>query len=231
MRMELKSIVYSHSDYFDVLEIFLEQQKKFGIDNIQIFSNKKYNDLNDHVIYEDSLSYSEKLEQCLLQIDDEYVLYQHEDMFLYSEPNLDKLDEYINILSNTEYSFIRLIKTGDCNLRASKNSETLHDISIGSTDFFAVQPTIWKRKDFIGFLQESGKVSIWQLEGNSGAINYSFKGACHYDNEKPRGGHFDSNVWPYVATAIVKGAWNFKEYKEELSRIEKILTSERDRYV
>ena len=39
--MELKSIVYSHSDYFDVLEIFLEQQKKFGIDNIQIFSNKK----------------------------------------------------------------------------------------------------------------------------------------------------------------------------------------------
>lgn len=228
--MELKNIVYSHSDYFDVLEIFLEQQKKFGIDNVQIFSNKKYNDLNEHVIYEDSLTYSEKLEQCLLQINDEYVLYQHEDMFLYSKPNLEKLDEYVKVLSGTDYSFVRLIKTGTCFLNPSTSSETLHDISIGSPDFFAVQPTIWKRKDFIKFLQESGKVSIWELEGNSGKINYTVKGALHYDNENSRGGHFDSNVWPYVATAIVKGAWNFKEYKKELSEVKKILTSKREMY-
>ena len=26
--------------------------------------------------------------------------------------------------------------------------------------------------------------------------------------------HFDSLVYPYIATAIVKGKWNFQEYPE-----------------
>jgi len=27
---------------------------------------------------------------------------------------------------------------------------------------------------------------------------------------------YDSNIFPYIATAIVKGKWNYSEYKNEL---------------
>ena len=41
-----------------------------------------------------------------------------------------------------------------------------------------------------------------------------------YNNERKRGkNHWDSNYFPYIATAIVKGEWNFMEYKTELMEI------------
>ena len=33
------------------------------------------------------------------------------------------------------------------------------------------------------------------------------------------GGHFNSKVFPYTATAIVKGLWNYSEYEKELDLI------------
>ncbi len=229
--MNFKNIVYTHSDYFDVLEIFLEQQSKFDVKDITIFSNKKYNDENPHVLYKENLIYSEKLQYCLEQLEDEFVLYQHEDMFLYSKPNLNKVKKYVKILKDSNYSFVRLCKTGNCFLSKSNLSFCLWEIDPISQDFFAVQPTIWKRKDLISFLKESGKSTIWDLELNSGKINSSVRGFLHYDAESARGGHFNSSVWPYIATAIVKGKWNFKEYALELSVIDKIKKSERDQFL
>jgi hypothetical protein len=38
------------------------------------------------------------------------------------------------------------------------------------------------------------------------------------ETERLRGKyHYDSEVFPYIATAINKGKWNFSEYQEELS--------------
>ena len=38
--------------------------------------------------------------------------------------------------------------------------------------------------------------------------------------DKKRGKfHYDSSVYPYVCTAVIKGKWNFKEYKKELYEI------------
>ena len=59
--MAIVNVVYTHSDYFDVLDIFLEQQKKFGVDNITIFSDKNFNKTHKHIIYDSDLSYTEKL--------------------------------------------------------------------------------------------------------------------------------------------------------------------------
>ena len=41
----------------------------------------------------------------------------------------------------------------------------------------------------------------------------------HFEYEPNRGGHFDSFVWPYIATAIVKGKWNITQYSKELDLI------------
>ena len=64
--------------------------------------------------------------------------------------------------------------------------------------------------------------SIWELESRmftTPAIDPSKSFFC-YNGESKRGtSHYDSSIYPYVATAVVKGKWNMYEYKEELTRI------------
>ena len=224
-----KNIVYSHSECFDVLDIFLEQQKKFGIKNISVFSDKKFNDENEHFIYNENDIYSERLKKSLEKVKEDIILYQHEDMFLYKKPDISTLKKYIHYLSNSDYSFIRLSRTGDCSLKSIDHN--LHEVESSSTDFFAVQPTLWKRKDFIYFLKCAGLKNIWDLELSSNKIKHNIKGLMHYGDEPARGGHFDCNFWPYVATAIVKGNWNFREYNIELSEISKVNKSKRGKFL
>tara|TARA_A100001201_G_scaffold98527_2_gene84908 strand:- start:991 stop:1677 length:687 start_codon:yes stop_codon:yes gene_type:complete len=224
-----KNIVYSHSEYFDVLDIFLEEQKKFGIEDILVFSDKKFNDKNEHFIYDKNDIYTERLINCLNKVKEDVVLFQHEDMFLYKEPDIDILNRYVDYLRGSEYSFLRLCKTGNCKL--SFANINLYEIDPKSPDFFAVQPTLWKTKDFISFLSDAGPKNIWDLELTSSKIKHNIKGLMHYANESPRGGHFDSSVWPYIATAIIKGDWNFREYNTELSDIAKIDQSKRDKFL
>ena len=64
--------------------------------------------------------------------------------------------------------------------------------------------------------------NIWDSEVrlNELAKNLDLKGVFLYNIENKRGkNHWDSNDFPYIATAIVKGKWNFQEYKNELMEI------------
>ena len=42
---------------------------------------------------------------------------------------------------------------------------------------------------------------------------------CYYNEPKRGSNHHDSSVFPYIATAIVKGKWNCLEYRKELEPI------------
>jgi len=234
MRMELRNIVYSHSEYFDVLEIFLEQQELYGIntENFIIFSDKQYKNY-ECIIYNSLLSYPDRMIYCLEKINYEIILYQHEDMFLYDFPDTIKIKQYLNFLNESSYSFLRLCRTGACNLNQIEKFNSLFEIQKECSDFFAVQPTIWKTKDLIKFLSNAGQISIWELESNSSKISkyVDITGLIHFDNENQRGGHFNSKIWPYVATAIVKGKWNFIEYNQELNKIDKIKINFRQKLI
>lgn len=226
----IANIVYSNSDYFDVLEIFIDQWNLYYNKDLIIFADKQYKNKKT-IIYNKDLKYTDRLIECINQIDCDLLLYQHEDMFLYDYPNQTKIDEYENILKNNEYSFIRLTKAGSCKFSKIHLNETLLNISSDSINFFAVQSTIWKKKDLIKFLKQSGSLTIWELEELSPKINSKIKlqGLCHFDNEQKRGGHHDSNAWPYIATAINKGKWNFSEYEIELNKIKKISNNKRNK--
>ncbi len=230
MELNLQNIVYSNSEYFDVLDIFFDEQKKFGIDknNYILFSDCESNGIKT-ILYNNNKPYAERLLKCLEKIEEEIILYQHEDMFLYDNPDFSKINEYIKFLKSSPYSFIRLSRTGNCNLKKIKEINSLYEISSDSIDFFAVQPSIWKTKDLIKFLSFGLSMSIWDLEINSSFLcsKNNISGLLHFNNEKKRGGHYDSSVWPYIATAIIKGKWNQIEYAEEMNKIHKIKNSKR----
>jgi hypothetical protein len=225
------NIVYSHSEYFDVLEIFLDQWNQFYGSEILICADKKYKN-EKTILYNNELSYSEKLLNCINQIKENIIFFHHEDMLIYDKPNINLLNEYQNILINSKKDFIRLTRApGNCIFSQSSERKTLFNISEKSEYVFCIQPSIWKRESLQKFLDSSGKLNIWQLEERSSIINEKVKisGLCHFNDEPKRGGHYDSNVWPYIASATIKGKWNFTEYENELNKIKKILNNKRGR--
>ena len=84
-----------------------------------------------------------------------------------------------------------------------------------------MQTSIWRTSDYIK-LMESVRDNKWLENENYNRImiELNMKGLYHYDNENKRGGnHYDSNVYPYIATALVRGKWNINEYPNELGNI------------
>jgi len=82
-----------------------------------------------------------------------------------------------------------------------------------------LQATIWRKDDYVKIMNGT-KNKIW-LENETYRdfmIQNNLKGLYHYDGEPKRGlNHFDSSVYPYIATALVRGKWNMSEYGNELS--------------
>lgn len=225
------NLVYSHSEYFDVLEIFLEQWDSLFNQNIIICADKHYKERKT-IIYDDKLSYSEKLFFCINSINSETIFFHHEDMFLYSTPNISLLNKYEEILLNSPKDFVRLTKApGHCAFASSNLHENLFNIPEDCEYIFSVQPSIWKTRSMKKFLSSAEKLNLWQLEENSPTINKSvnLSGLCHFNKEPKRGNHYDSSVWPYIASATIKGKWNFSEYEIELNKIKKISKNKRNK--
>jgi hypothetical protein len=207
--MELASIIYSHSSYFDVLDLCL---KEFPGDTL-VAADEEFPDI-ETLIYKNESSYTERLIDVLEKVNFEWILYSHDDHILYEDPDWGVLEDLIA----EDIDFIRLCRTGHLNLGEKRGN--LHKIEGSSQDFFAVQPTIWNRKRFISFLKAAGPNSIWDLEMQGSRFSEGFNGFLYFEgDERKRGGHYDSKIFPCILTAVCKGKWNFAEYGEELQKI------------
>ena len=227
-------IFYSHSDYSDVWPLLFKQTDKYFDNTFQkyLFTDKgsapfKWTTLH----YDDSLGYQERFASCLERVESDTVVYHHEDMFLYSEPDID----HMKILQSLtkKYDFVKLIKTGvNQGTQVAKGIYEFHKIP---NDYFAIQPSIWKKESLLRVFKETPANNIWEFEVNAGhyCIANDILGLYCYDkiNDRPRGGHYDSSIYPYIATAVVKGKWNFKEYKSELEKLFEVHNYEPSREV
>jgi hypothetical protein len=215
-------VAYTNSVCSDIVDIFLEQTKKhcnLPLKLISDYTPKNYNE-NDFFLYDNQDAYYNVWVNSLKKFNSEYFIYLQEDFFLYSDVNEKKINEYLEILKNNkEYSFVRLIKSGSLNQK--KITDTLYEIESSNPNIFAMQTSIWRTSDYIT-LMESVRDNKWLENENYNRImiELNMKGLYHYDNENKRGGnHYDSNVYPYIATALVRGKWNINEYPNELGNI------------
>ena len=210
-------VVYTHSNCSDLWEMFIKQNHKHIGWPIFFITNELIPNFpeDSQYIYKNNDSYSDVWVAALNKINSELFIYLQEDFILYADADIQKINEYANVLKNSDYSFVRLIKSGEVN---KKISDTLYEISSNNQFVFAMQTSIWKTKDYIELLKtvreqkwlETPRYFEYMSKNN-------IKGLCHYDNEPKRGGnHWDSNVYPYIATALVKGKWVMSEYENEL---------------
>lgn len=219
-------ILYSHSNYDDVWEPFFGQEEKFLPDVFKKYmfvdgnaDGDKIPDDYTVIVYDDSKAYSERFFSCLEQIPEDVCIFQHEDMFLYDSPKMDKLEKYINVLKESDLDFVKLLKGGDVKDIQYGEHEDLFE---SEEWFFAIQPTIWKTDRLKQIFEHFKNTNIWDMErlAQEYCKQNNYKGVYCYNGEQKRGRyHWDSSTYPYVATAICKGKWNASEYPSELEEI------------
>ncbi len=218
---QLTILTHTHTDCKTLWDPYFDSYQEFFNDCEHIVLINKYSDniSNKQIIYSEETKYSNRLIEALNQIKTEYVLISFEDMILYDKVDTEKLSSIIDMMStNEEYFFTRLIKSG------IRSSSSLKDnlFLMNSSDFmFSITPTVWRRSMLLSALENLQHLSIWDLETNGDTLlkNNNIKSLYYYDNEKPRGGHHDSTIYPHICSAIVKGKWNMREYSEILSPI------------
>jgi hypothetical protein len=212
-------LVYSHTDYSDLWEPFFVSLRRYLPENTTVYlctNSVESTDVTGAIplIYDQEKSYTERLYSCLSQIQDQVVLFLHEDMILFDKPDLQKIYNYIESIEKGDSSSIKLIPVGEILYRSQQDTTLIHT----TASQFSIQPTLIKVSRLQEILQEAGPVSIWELERT---VRRKINDFVSYIGDEIKRGqhHYDSIVFPYTATAIVKGKWNFSEYEKELTQI------------
>lgn len=224
---KLSIVVNTHSSCQDLWSIFFSEfEKFFPNQKIYVFSDTAEglpNGVNP-VIYSNNDSYRTQYLKCLTQVEEDYCITLNEDYILYDQVLIDKIESCINFLEeNNSFSFVRLTK--GIEYGEPQISENIYEMNNRNMWFFSQVATIWRTKDLKLVHEkcpESGmafKIAGPQLElvANDICRQLDLKGTFYYDNDKKRGqDHYDSKIFPYIATACVKGKWNLLEYGSEL---------------
>ncbi|MBP01656.1 MAG: hypothetical protein CMM25_02440 [Rhodospirillaceae bacterium] len=228
MKKDICMFMYSHSSYSDAWHPFIQQADKFMPEYKKfIFADKRAIDLPPHwdlIEYDNSSSYSDRMSACLEKIDYKLCIYNHEDMFLYDQPDAEKMSLYEQVVLQGNVDFIRLLRSVDTPLIPYKGTNTLFPVPDHSRYFFTVQPTICDTQVLLNICKQTpiDHLREFEIKVQETCRRQKVRGLFHYGGEEKAGlFHYDSSVYPYIATAIVKGKWNLSGYPR---RLQKILT-------
>lgn len=168
--------VYSHSEYDDLWDITFSQIEKHikpyngcVFDNYYLFTDKVSRPLPNWVtpvIYTDGPIWSNKTLECLKQIDDDYVIYTHDDNFIVGDLYVENIIDLRSVLDTTDLCFAQLLRSGVPVSRFKehgnkflnveryslyKNIQYLQDESRQ----YVGQPTLWDKDKFKYLLENN----------------------------------------------------------------------------
>jgi len=214
MGMNLPLVVYTHTDMKDVWPMFFGQLKKYiGDTKVYVAVNEDDTQLSDmiRIIYDDSKQYTDRWKEILPQIEESVFMFLHEDMILFDEPKFDYIDRYFKLVDGGKVESIKMIYVPDNDI-VSDIDDTLISNQYSK---LSIQPTIIRKDYFQSILDKVASLSIWDFELAIAGDTKSYM--VKVGGERKRGMyHCDSIVFPYIATAINKGKWNYNEYQNEL---------------
>lgn len=219
---DLTILTHTHTDCNDIWAPYFDSYAQFfNHDNHIVLVNQESIVIpHKQIVYDEKTPHSDRFILALKNIKTEFVLISMEDMFLYDTVNTSELERVIDIMArNKSLLYTRLIKSG-----IHTSIPYVYDkiFKTGKTDFlFSITPTIWDKDLLVETLSHLTGLSIWSLENSGDALlrNQGTQGLYYYNNERKRGGHHDSSIYPHICSAIFKGKWNVGEYVKELTPI------------
>jgi hypothetical protein len=215
MGISVPIIVYTHTDMKDIWPMFFGQLKKYiGDTKVYVAVNEDDTQISDYIriIYDDKKQYTERWKEILDKVEEETFMFMHEDMILFDKINYELLEKYIEYVNDEIVDSVKLILAGNTFI------ESMVDKTLVTNEYskFSVQPTITTKKVFRGYIDTLPPLNIWQFE--EAVVSSDRDYMVRIGGETKRGlYHYDSLIFPYIATAINKGKWNLIEYQEELN--------------
>lgn len=231
----LRLVVWTHPSYADVWPMFFGQLEKHAP-----FFDKKTVLVPHHtetlpancveVLNNEKEEYCKRFIESMSRVKEEHVLVMFEDFILYDDAQEEKIRAINQFLKESDYSFVRLIKSGiKDQLPGQKVSEELDLFEIVSdpsqTYIYSTQAAIWKKEHLLNLFRFFAPRTIQDSEvrGSHACVRMGMRGCYTYSGEPKRGRiHYDSSVFPYMATAITGGSlgrkacWLTSHYEQEL---------------
>jgi hypothetical protein len=235
---DLAIVVNTNSNYKDIWPMFFGELRKYSpsINSYTFVNSGVYEyspgfQLCDYtgvyrsiIYYDNSTCFRDQYLSCIKQVPEKYCLTMNDDYVLYNSIDFDKIKEYINILEKTDYSFVRFTSTDENH--QDMYTSGLYKIPFYSSNLYSQTASIWKTR-ILEKIHEKGpqlhigtrgdKDGHFEDSVNNICMSLGIQGLVCWNREKKRGiAHYDSNIFPYIASALVRGKWNIKEYSEEL---------------
>ena len=223
--MKIAYIFYSHHEYSDVWNMMKKQTDKFLPNEKKYLFTNEVGEFNfddwEVVTYDDSLPYNLRVAECLNSVEEDVVIFHHEDMFLLSKPKKDVINDLAEMIVKKEAHLIKLIKA---QYKPEQDRSIRNNIHVCPKNlYFAIQPTIVSKKILQNIYRNVEAPNIWKFEEDAGVYvaSRNLKSYYYHTGEELKRGmfHWDSIVYPYIATAIVKGKWDYEHYKNELTSL------------
>lgn len=214
----LTLLTYTHSKCTDLHPAYFGRIEKYfpSLKNKYVTCNE-FVPYGECVVYDNSDTHSNQMVDVLSKIPTDYVIYSQEDYVLFDYVKEDTIKEYIDLMNTDKnIGFIRLIQSGVAGMNSEYNKDLLY-VDSNSEYFFSTQATIWRREVLLEMFKNSKVDSIFYEPYNSKFLKeLGIIGLYTKSRGERVGGHYNSFVYPYIATAKVKGYWNMIEYPKEM---------------
>ena len=166
MNTDIALITYTNSVMEDIWPIYfgeLENNlnkciKSFVFSDVLINIDENKN--TKCILYENSSPYYQQYVSGLDSVSENYIIYAQEDFFLYGKVDHEKIIKLKNILENSSYDYIRLIRAGYETPLNQSEYENLYKVDMNSSDAFSMQATIWKKSSLIKFVASSWRAVL-----------------------------------------------------------------------
>jgi len=179
------------------------------------------------VLYDESEMYREQFLTGIKEVQEDYCIYISEDYILYDNIKEDLLLKYKDVMAKDGISFVKLFKGSvvETPFVPYKDYDDLFILEKNLPYYYSQSATLWKTRDLESIHEKGPNLHIANIDwensfewnANDICLKLGLEGLFVFRKEARRGMyHYDSSVFPHIATALVKGTWNISEYEKEL---------------
>jgi len=212
-------LIYTHSEYDDILEITLKRMKKYAntiplyicTNNKGLIEDKYVSTYNITHVYEynDSMVYHDKLASAIINIETSYILLYHDNNCLYDHLDISIMNRTIEQIRDLDIQVLRLSSAGINNPTILDSPRLIHNTG---PYYFSVWPAIWNKSALLNICIRFKKPYRLCEDEECQMYTRALKG---YYISKHANDLYDntSHIFPSVHY-VQYGKWMFYTYKK-----------------
>jgi hypothetical protein len=169
---ELIYVLYTHTEYDDILKIHLKKLLEFFPSipyciciNDKNYFNSKYGSIYKPVNvyeYDNNAPFTERIRSCISQITTKYILFNRETEVLISNVSMNNINVILNIQKENNIDQLRLYMSGIP--RPIISEQIAHKITEGY--FMSLASAIWKRESLLNIVTRYKDLGYKEFEGD-----------------------------------------------------------------